>query len=605
MNIKIFLQRSVSMACLVLLATAQVILLPFTGTASGRSSLAPAAIIYDNGPLSTGSTSKSGVASPAGFTWSELSLDNGGGNFSNTTLGAGCQQIGATTNNRCADNFIVPAGQTWTINTVIVYGYQTNSVSNPFISANLRIWNGRPGDAGVATIFGDTTTNRMTTPVDSTWFRIGNTLGGAGGVGAAATGTTRKIWAIPLTVSPALVLTSGNYWVDFQLNGGTGGNFTPLVSVPGARSLPGWNGRQFIGTNAAWADIIDIGEPATTPTQTDVVPDVQMEFPFRLDGSISGASAAPPTSRFVDFDGDNKTDFSVARSASAATQTTWYTHNSGGTETFIPFGTGVGFSAGDKATPGDFDGDGKTDITVWRSGPGGTASFYILQSSNGAFRAEQFGQTGDDPAVVGDYDGDGKDDPAVYRNGSAGGQSFFYYRGSLSNPGGGTTFVPWGTGGDIAEPGDFDGDGKADFAVARASGGSFTHYQLRSTAGFTAVPWGLSTDKIVNGDFDGDLRSDIAVARASGGTWNWYVLMSASQELLAIPWGNSTSDFLTPGDYDGDGKTDFAVWRSGQAADQTNFFVLRTASAATRFEWGESSGAGTAPDYPTANFAVK
>ncbi len=301
---------------------------------------AQAVTIYDNGGLASGATSKSGVAAPAGFFWSELSTENGS-NFSNTTLGAGCQMIGVTTNNRCADDFVVPVGQTWTINNVIVFGYQTNSVANPFVGGNLRIWNGRPGDAGSTIVFGDTTTNRLTTSTDSTWFRIGNTLGGAGGVGAAATGTTRKIWQINLAVSPGAALTAGVYWVDFQLDGGAGGNFSPLTTVVGARNLPGWNARQFIGTTATWGDLIDIGEPVSTP-QATLVPDVQMEFPFKLDGTIAGAPLAP-SSRMIDFDGDNKTDFAVARSTSATTQSSWWINNSLGINSSANWGTGVGF----------------------------------------------------------------------------------------------------------------------------------------------------------------------------------------------------------------------------------------------------------------------
>jgi hypothetical protein len=597
MNRNMLLKRSFSFACLILMAFAQIAFIPFTGNARGEDS-GISVIIYDNGPLSTGATSKSGVAAPGGFTWSELSLDNGGGNFSNTILGAGCQAISTTTNNRCADNFVVPVGQTWTINSVIVYGYQTGSVSQPFLAANLRIWNGRPGDAGATIVFGDTTTNRMGIPSDSTWFRIGNTLGGTG-VGAAATGTTRKIWSLPLTVSPGLVLTTGNYWIDFQLNAGAGGNFTPLVSIPGSRSLPGWNGRQFIGTTSTWGDLFDIGEAtATTPPQPDVNPDVNMDYPFKLNGSIAGTPAVP-VQRSMDFDGDNKSDYSVIRSAAVAGQSTWITHGSGGVDTWTDFGTGVGFALGDKAVPADYDGDGKTDVAVWRPSEG---NWYILHSNGGTLRAESFGVLGDDPSVVGDYDGDGDDDMAVYRPGAGNTQSNFYYRLAA---GGGIFTVPFGLGNDIAVRGDFDGDGTADFHVARPGGGTYTHYELRSTAGFNAYPWGLSTDKLLSGDFDGDARSDIAAVRANGSNWDWYVFRSLTNSMQFLAWGSPATDYLTPADYDGDGKTDFAIWRSGQAANQTQFHVRGTASAYQTFEWGQSTGPLVAPDYPTANYAVK
>lgn len=576
-----------------------IIVLVMVLVAGGRDIAAsPAAIIYDNGGLLSGASSKSGVAAPAGFFWSELSTENGS-NFSNTTLGAGCQLIGATTNNRCADEFIVPTGQTWTINSVLVFGYQTGSTALPFIGGNLRIWNGRPGDAGSTIVFGDATTNRMGTPVDTTYYRIGNTLGGAGGVTPSTTGTTRKIWQIPLNVSPGLALTAGTYWVDFQLDGGASGNFSPLTTIPGARNLLSWNARQFIGTTALWQDLIDIGEPTATP-QPDVVPNVIMSFPFKLDGTISGSSVAP-TSRSLDFDGDNRTDFVVARAATATDTTGWWIRNGAGTS--VPtWGQGVGFTTGDKATPADFDGDGKTDVAVWRGGAALTAGFYILQSSNNAFVFQQFGQTGDDPSIVGDFDGDGKADPAIYRPGANG---TFYYRGSLSNPGGAVSFVPFGTTGDLAIGGDVNGDGKADFNLIRNNGGLAEHWRLLNGGGAQTIQFGLNTDKFVSGDFDGDGRTDITAVRTNGSNFDWYVLQSASNQLAFATWGNPTTDFLTPGDYDGDNRTDFAVWRSGQVAASTFFYVKGSASATSQSTWGQSAGAGMAPDYPVANFRVK
>lgn len=252
---------------------------------------------------------------------------------------------------------------------------------------------------------------------------------------------------------------------------------------------------------------------------------------------------------FSDFDGDGKTDVGVFRSADGM----WYVNRSSTSQfSATPFGVGS-----DKLVPADFDGDNKTDVAVWRPGASPTAGFYILQSTTNTVRYEQFGQTGDDPSVVGDWDGDGKADPAAFRDSAIGSQSYFYYRGSLNNPTGTVTYLPWGTAGDKPVKGDFDGDAKQDLAVFRPSNQVWYIYQS-STATVRVDAWGTSTDKIVSGDFDGDGKTDLTVFRNGV----WYIKQSSNGAASYIPWGLGTDTPVT-GDFDSDGKSDVGVYRSG------------------------------------------
>ena len=48
----------------------------------------------------------------------------------------------------------------------------------------------------------------------------------------------------------------------------------------------------------------------------------------------------------------------------------------------------------DVPVPGDYDGDGKTDVAVWRPNEG---NWYARRSSNGTMLQAQMGQDGDVP----------------------------------------------------------------------------------------------------------------------------------------------------------------------------------------------------------------
>ena len=109
-----------------------------------------------------------------------------------------------------------------------------------------------------------------------------------------------------------------------------------------------------------------------------------------------------------------------------------------------------------------------------------------------------------------------------------------------------------------AVPGDFDGDGKTEMAMYRASNGTW-HSKQSSTGAVVMQSRGLSTDIAINGDFDGDSKADPALYRPSTG--EWFVLLSGANHTTYFvqPWGIST-DIPVPGDYDGDGKTDLGLF---------------------------------------------
>jgi hypothetical protein len=126
----------------------------------------------------------------------------------------------------------------------------------------------------------------------------------------------------------------------------------------------------------------------------------------------------------------------------------------------------------------------------------------------GGGRTVMWGEPQDIP-VPADYDGDGKTDIAVYRNGD-----WFIHRSSD----GGMTWVPWGSAGHMPVPADYDGDGKADIAVYRDG----IWFIIGSSDGAPlSVRWGgLRQDIPVPGDFDGDGKADVAIYR--DGMWVYF-----------------------------------------------------------------------------------
>jgi cytochrome c peroxidase len=250
--------------------------------------------------------------------------------------------------------------------------------------------------------------------------------------------------------------------------------------------------------------------------------------------TIFGTASAVPNGGFVDFDGDTKTDISVFRPSEA----NWYIiRSSDSTVTTTNFG-----QSSDRITPADFDGDGKTDIATFRNG-----TWSILRSQLGTTTVS-FGLSGDIPQP-GDYDGDGRADIAIFR--PVDGNWWW-----LASSDGVQRAAHWGISTDKPTAADFDGDGKVDLAIYRDG-----LWYILGTGGSTVIThFGLAGDKPVVGDYDNDGKADIAVWRPTDGIW--YHMRSSDGGFRAQQFGLS-GDVPSPGDYDGDGSNDLGIYRGG------------------------------------------
>jgi cytochrome c peroxidase len=288
-------------------------------------------------------------------------------------------------------------------------------------------------------------------------------------------------------------------------------------------------------------------------------------FQFTIFGDAVLSNEAP-----FDFDGDGKTDIGIFRPAVGEW---WINRSSTGSTVAAQFGAST-----DTIVPADYSGDGKTDIAFFRPS---TGEWYVLRSEDSSFYSVPFGTNGDIPAPA-DYDADGKADTAVFRPSTG-----VWY---VSRSAGGTTILQFGLNGDVPVAADYDGDGKADLAIYRPSLGQW--WLNRSTAGILALAFGNSSDRAVQGDYTGDGKADVAFWRPSTG--EWYILRSEDMSYYSAPFGTAT-DIPAPGDYDGDGKFDITVFRPSAAT----WYSQRSTAGILIQQFGANG------DQPVANAFVR
>ena len=228
---------------------------------------------------------------------------------------------------------------------------------------------------------------------------------------------------------------------------------------------------------------------------------------------------------------------------------------------------------------GDLNGDGKTDIFMWRDAK---KDWTINLSTGSGFNMQSWtGAHGTTKAI---YKG--------YLNNDRKTDVFFWdelekvWRINLST---GTSFIKkiwpgaWGSDGPI-NVGDLNGDRITDVFMWRQSDNSWT-VNLSTGTGFNMQRWtgAWGSDGPINvGDLNGDGKTDVFMWRQSDNSWtvNLSTGTGFNMQRWTGAWGSDGP--INVGDLNGDGKTDVFMWRQSDNSWTVN---LSTGSGFNMQRW--------------------
>ncbi len=179
-----------------------------------------------------------------------------------------------------------------------------------------------------------------------------------------------------------------------------------------------------------------------------------------------------------------------------------------------------------------------------------------------------------------DYDGDGRADVSVFR---ASTNRWYVLKSSDM-----TVYeMTFGLAGDVIAPADYDGDGKTDLGIFRSG----AWWYLSSVDGQQkSGNWGSGGDVPRPSDFDGDGIADLIVFRPSENKW----YRMGSSGLISIVSFGLAGDQPVTGDFDGDGKSDIAIYRPSDG----NWWWQSSVDGIQRAtKWGISTDMPTPADY--------
>lgn len=269
--------------------------------------------------------------------------------------------------------------------------------------------------------------------------------------------------------------------------------------------------------------------------------DTAGEF-LTVDDALRRRSSTMLKARIGDVDGDGTAQPSVWRVNTANGSGQWFEWNQVLNQGPYPaLSTGFGYPVA-----GDFLGSGKSALTFFANG------VWTSQDETGSRLIMNWGEAGDVP-VPGDYNGDGRTEYAIFRPGDSTWWILFVGADGSQT----SSFLPWGETGDIPVPADYDGDGVTDIAVFRGNTGE---WYIRFSDGRVQVEtFGEANDMPMPADYTGCGRAALAVWRPSDGTW--YIKQAGSTEKVLVRQWGLADDLPLRGDFNGDGRADLVVWR--------------------------------------------
>jgi hypothetical protein len=125
---------------------------------------------------------------------------------------------------------------------------------------------------------------------------------------------------------------------------------------------------------------------------------------------------------------------------------------------------------------------------------------------------------------------------------------------------------------------DFNGDGKTDFIVARAT---LTPLTEGATPGMAPIRSINQSDQELKGRAREHQADPLAVPLSP--PIYWYSSINGTGTTSLQQWGDAASDFIVTEDFDGDGKDDITVWREAPPT-MAAFYILQSGTGTLRVE---------------------